>query len=208
MTADALKLYRRAYYLALVTIFYNLVEGIVSVALGFEDETLSLFGFGIDSFIEVISGIGILWMVLRIRRNPESEISAAEITALRITGYGFYLLALGLAAGTIMNVIYHHVPVTTYWGIIISLVSIGSMSWLSWMKFRTGKALNSDPVIADGNCTLVCLYMSVVLLLASGIYEFTGFSYADAIGAAGLTWFSFSEGREALKKAKLRTYSD
>ncbi len=67
------KLYRTAFALALFTIFYNIVEGIISTYLGFEDESLALFGFGTDSFIEVISGLGIAHMVLRIQKNPDSN---------------------------------------------------------------------------------------------------------------------------------------
>jgi len=76
------------------------------------------------------------------------------------------------------------------------------MLWLTHAKKSIGKQLGSDPIIADGNCTKVCVYMSVVLLISSLIYELTGFAYADAIGAAGLAYFSFTEGREAFEKAK------
>jgi len=68
-------------------------------------------------------------------------------------------------------------------------------------KRRLGKKLGSDPIIADSNCTKVCVYMSVVLLLSSLIYELTGFAYADVIGTAGLIYFSLSEGKEAFEKA-------
>jgi divalent metal cation (Fe/Co/Zn/Cd) transporter len=86
--------------------------------------------------------------------------------------------------------------------VIISLISIVVMLWLVYAKKRIGRKLHSDPIIADANCTKVCIYMSLVLLASSLIYELTGFVYADAIGAAGLVWFSFSEGREAFEKAK------
>lgn len=76
------------------------------------------------------------------------------------------------------------------------------MLWLMNAKRSTGKKLNSEPVIADANCTKVCVYMSVVLLVSSLIYELTGFAYADAIGAAGLIYFSVSEGRESFEKVK------
>ncbi|NSW94830.1 MAG: hypothetical protein HPY62_09020 [Bacteroidales bacterium] len=69
-------------------------------------------------------------------------------------------------------------------------------------KKSVGKRLDSDPIIADANCTKVCVYMSVVLLISSLIYELTGFLYADAFGAAGLAYFSVSEGKEAFEKAK------
>lgn len=196
------KLYKQAFGLSLFTIFYNIIEGIVSMALGYEDETLSLFGFGADSFIEVMSGIGIAIMILRIKRNPTSPKSIFEITALKITGSAFYLLSAGLFIGIVLNIINHHKPETTFWGIIISLVSILVMVWLMNAKKRVGRSLNSEPIIADANCTKVCFYMSLVLLISSLIYELTGFLYADVIGAAGLIYFSITEGKEAFEKAK------
>lgn len=196
------QLYEKAYLLSLFTIFYNIIEGIVSMLLGYEDEILTLFGFGADSFIEVISGIGVAIMILRMRQNPESPKSEFEISALKITGSAFYLLSAGLLVGIVLNIINHHKPATTFWGVIISLVSIAVMVWLMLAKKSTGKKLNSEPVIADGNCTKICVYMSVVLLVSSLIYEFTGFAYADVIGAAGLVYLSVSEGKEAFEKAK------
>jgi len=196
------QLYEKAYLLSLFTIFYNIIEGIVSMLLGYEDETLTLFGFGADSFIEVISGIGVAIMILRMRQNPESPKSEFEISALKITGSAFYLLSAGLLAGIVLNIINHHKPETTFWGVIISLVSIVVMVWLMLAKKTIGKKLNSEPIIADGNCTKICVYMSVVLLASSLIYEFTGFAYADVIGAAGLVYLSVSEGKEAFEKAK------
>lgn len=195
-------LYRRAYWLSLFTIFYNVIEGIASMILGYEDETLSLFGFGADSFIEVMSGIGIAMMLMRIKRHPNSSKSRFEITALKITGTAFFLLSAGLLAGIILNIISHHKPETTFWGIVISLISIAVMVWLMSAKRKVGKKLDSDPILADANCTKVCVYMSIVLLISSLIYELTGFAYADAIGAAGLIYFSLSEGIESFQKAK------
>jgi divalent metal cation (Fe/Co/Zn/Cd) transporter len=196
------KFYKQAYWLSLFTIFYNIIEGIVSMSLGYADETLSLFGFGADSFIEVMSGIGIAIMILRIKQNPNSSKTTFETTALKITGTAFYLLSAGLLAGIVLNLINHHKPETTFWGIIISLVSIAVMFWLMNAKKNVGKELQSEPIIADANCTKVCVYMSLVLLVSSLVYELTGFAYADAIGAAGLIYFSITEGKEAFEKAK------
>jgi len=198
------KLYNKAFQLSLFTIFYNILEGIISMILGYENETLSLFGFGADSFIEVMSGIGIAVMIVRIRQNPESSRGKFEITALKITGTAFYLLSVGLVAGIVYNIVNHIKPETTLWGVVISLISIAVMVWLMNSKKRVGKKLDSDPIIADANCTKVCVYMSLVLLAASLIFELTGFAYADAIGAAGLAYFSFSEGREAFEKSTFR----
>ena len=202
MTNSEQKLYKKAFSLSLFTIFYNIIEGLVSMALGYSDETLSLFGFGADSFIEVMSGIGIALMIKRIRQNPGSPRSTYEITALKVTGTSFYLLSAGLFAGIIINLMNHHEPENTIWGVIISLVSIAVMLWLLNAKKKIGKSLSSEPIIADANCTRICIYMSLVLLASSLVYELTGFAYADAIGAAGLIYFSISEGRESFEKAK------
>jgi divalent metal cation (Fe/Co/Zn/Cd) transporter len=195
-------LYKKAYHLSLFTIFYNIAEGSVSMILGYVDETLTLFGFGVDSFIEVMSGIGIAFMILRIQKNPESSKNEFEIKALKITGIAFYLLSAGLLIGIITNLINNHKPETTLWGIIISTISIMVMIWLMTAKRRVGRKLQSEPIISDSNCTKVCVYMSIVLLASSLIYELTGFAYADAVGATGLIYFSISEGKEAFEKAK------
>jgi len=197
--------YNLALILAIITIVYNLIEGLVAVYFGYEDETIALFGFGIDSFIEVLSGIGIAHMVLRIRFNNNSCRDSFERTALRITGVAFYILVVGLVTTSIYNIWIAHKPETTIWGIIISSISIITMWILIIAKLRVGKALNSNAIIADANCTKVCLYMSVILLVSSGIYELTHMPYIDSIGSLGLAYYSFKEGRECFQKARGET---
>ena len=195
------KYWQAALWLAVFTILYNLAEGLVSVYFGAEDETLTLFGFGVDSFIEVLSGIGILAMVLRIRSHPDTPRSQFESAALRVTGTSFYILAAGLGVSALYNLFNHHRPETTLPGLIISLVSIASMFFLVTAKRRVGRALGSAPILADANCTMVCIYMSVVLLFSSLIFQLTGFGLVDSLGAFGLLYFSLNEGKEAFKKA-------
>lgn len=194
-------LFKIAFALAVFTIIYNLVEGVVSTYFGFTDESLALFGFGIDSFIEVISGLGIASMIIRIRQNPDSGRADFERTALKITGAAFYLLVIGLVTTSIYNIWNGHHPETTFWGIVISLVSIAMMWAIIVLKKKVGSELGSQAILADANCTKVCLYMSVVLLLSSLIFALTGFAYIDSIGTLGLAWFSFNEGRECFEKA-------
>jgi len=201
---NEISLYNKALKLSWFTIIYNILEGLVSTIIGAEDETLALFGFGVDSFIEVMSGIGILIMILRIKNNPLSPKRSFEITALKITGYAFFILSAGLLIGIIFNIINRHRPETTFWGIIISAVSIVVMTWLMLAKKKVGTKLDSEPIVCDSNCTKMCVYMSVILLVSSVIYELTGFAYADSIGAAGLIWISVLEGKEALEKANAR----
>ena len=195
------RFYQYALWLAFFTILYNTLEGLVSVYLGIQDEALTLFGFGMDSFIEVISGIGIMAMVLRIRQNPETPRGQFERTALRITGLSFYLLSGGLLVTALYNLVSGHKPETTLSGTIISIISIAVMWALVTGKRSVGYKLGSAPILADANCTMICIYMSVILLASSLIYQFTGFGLVDSLGALGLIYYSVSEGRESFEKA-------
>lgn len=195
-------LYGRASSLALITIFYNILEGLVSVFFGAEDETIALFGFGLDSFVEVISGIGIWHMVRRLKLNPDVSPDEFEKRALRITGTAFYILTAGLIIASGINLYQGHQPETTFWGIVVSSISIITMGLLIHFKMKVGRALNSNAVIADANCTRTCFYLSIILLVSSAGYALTGFGGLDAAGALLIAWFSFKEGREAFEKAK------
>jgi len=195
------RLYGRASLLALITIYYNLLEGVVSVWFGAGDETIALFGFGIDSFVEVISGIGIWHLVRRLGRGDTAERDPFERRALHITGGAFYLLTVGLLATAAASLIEGHQPQTTRWGIAVSLVSIVSMQVLIHFKTKVGTALNSPAILADAACTRTCLRLSVVLLAASLGYELTGIGYLDAIGSLFIALLSYLEGREAFQKA-------
>ncbi|MFA3782128.1 cation transporter [Melioribacteraceae bacterium 4301-Me] len=196
------KLYSYAYALMLITIYYNIVEGLISVIFGYEDGTLSLLGFGIDSFVEVISGIGIWHFLKRIKQKGEETRDDFEKTALKVTGTAFYFLSAGLAATAIYNVVTNHKPETTFWGIVISIISILAMQLLIMYKMKVGKALNSQAIIADAKCTKTCLYLSIILLLASLGYELTNIGGIDSIGAVLIAYLSYKEGKESFEKAR------
>ena len=198
---DTYRLYNIAFGLAVFTIVYNIAEGIISTYLGFEDESLALFGFGSDSFIEVISGLGIAHMIIRIQKRPNSNRDKFERTALRITGFAFYTLVIALVVSSGYNIWIGHKPITTFYGVVISIISILVMWALVAWKRGVGKKLDSDPILADANCTMVCVYMSIILLISSGIYELTGVPYIDSIGTLGLSYFAFKEGKECFEKA-------
>lgn len=200
------KLYKVALGLALFTIIYNIAEGLISTYLGFEDESLALFGFGSDSFIEVISGLGITHMILRIQKRPDSNRDKFERTALRVTGFAFYGLVLALVVTSLYNIWTNHKPINTLYGVIISAISILVMWVLVLWKKSVGKRLDSEPILADANCTMVCVYMSIILLVSSGIYELTSVPYIDSIGTLGLSYFAFKEGMECFEKANSDKY--
>ena len=205
-TPDNTKLYNTAYSLAIFTIAYNILEGIIATWFGVADESLTLFGFGVDSFIEFISGLGIAHMITRIRNNPNAHRDNFERTALRVTGYAFYILVGGLVITSVINIMYGKNPETTLWGVIISLISIVVMLFLLAGKMRVGRALHSEAILSDASCTRVCIYMSLVLLASSALYEFFKIPYVDSIGSLGLAWFSYREGKECFEKAASDKY--
>ncbi len=188
--------------LGLVTIGYNIIEGAVSIWFGFNDDTLALLGFGVDSLVEVISGAGIVHAVLRMRKSAVESRDQFERQALRITGWAFYLLVAGMVIGALLNLLQGSRPVTTVPGIIVSLVSIATMWWLMSAKMKVGKALHSEAIIADANCTKTCLLLSVVLLAGSVLYELFHIGLVDAAGSVGIAWFAWREGKESLEKAR------
>ena len=196
------KLYERAFLLAQITIFYNLAEGLVSLFFGLEDETLSLLGFGLDSFVEVLSGIGIWHMVRRMKHNPDANLGPFEKRALRITSTAFCILAVGLVLTSGISLYQGHRPETTFWGIVIAVISIFAMWALIHFKVKVGRQLNSDAILEDANCTKACLYLSFTLLLASVGFELTGIGGIDSLGAILIAIFSFREGRESFEKAR------
>lgn len=196
------RLYRRAAALAVITVLYNLLEGVVSAWFGIEDESLALFGFGLDSFVEVVSGAGIWHMVRRQRVNPVQEHDLFERRALKITGGGFYILAAGLVLTGLYDAYSGHRPETTFWGMVVACVSILSMWLLIHYKVKVGRALGSQAILTDAACTRVCLYLSLILLASSASYQLTGIGWLDAAGALGISWFAAKEGREAFAKAR------
>lgn len=198
---DRARLVRKAKWLAVITIAYNVLEGLFSVFFGLQDETLSLFGFGVDSFVEIISGAGILHMVLRMEHATDNH-DSFERLALIITGSAFYLLAFGLIVTACINIYFGQAPETTFWGIVVSLLSLLSMYFLMRMKLAVGNELQSEAIIQDAYCTRMCMYLSWVLLLASLGFELFKIGYIDSIGAIGIAYLSWKEGRESFQKAR------
>ena len=199
--------YKVSFILSVITILYNLIEGVVSTVFGASDETLALFGFGVDSFVEVLSGIGIAHMILRMKKHPVEKRDSFEITTLKITGAAFYILVAGLITGAVLSIIYQSEPQTTMVGIIISALSIFTMYFLYKSKLKVGRELNSDPIISDANCTRTCFYLSFILLASSALYELFKVPYVDALGSLGIAWYAFKEGKESFGKAKLKKLS-
>ncbi len=205
METNQKKLVKAALILSFITIGYNLIEGGVSVFFGLKDGTLALLGFGIDSFVEVVSGLGIAHMILRMKSSQVKSRDEFERFALKITGTSFYVLTAGLIVGVILNIIQNVKPDTALPGIIVSAISIVTMSFLMKYKLNVGKELNSDAIIVDAHCTKTCLNLSIILLASSILYLFLKIGYIDIIGSLGIAYYSFKEGKESFEKSKSET---
>lgn len=198
-------LYDTAFLLSMFTIFYNLLEGVFSVYFGFADETLALFGFGLDSFVEILSGAGIAHMIYRIRKNKNQDQNKRdefEINSLRITGTSFYILGVSVLITIFYNFYYGHYPQTTKAGVLISSLSLLVMFFLIRYKLKVGRELQNDAIVADANCTRACFYLSAILLISSLLFELTGMGFMDSIGSIGVVYYAFKEGKEAFDRSR------
>lgn len=188
---------RRALWLSALTIAYNLAEGLVSMAFGWADDSVALFGFGADSFIEVASALLVLWKLLD-HGNLERERKAT-----RGIGRLFIFLALGIAGGAVLQFTARTHPPTTLPGLVISALSLSFMAFLWRAKLKAAKALDSATVAADAACSRACIQLSVVLFAGSLLYLLVpALWWVDAAAALGLAVLIGREGLGMVRAAK------
>jgi divalent metal cation (Fe/Co/Zn/Cd) transporter len=191
-----------ARFLALFTIFYNLVEGLVSMGFGWADDSMALFGFGADSFIEVGSALLVLWRLRGEAGGCASERLRRERRAALGIGVLLALLALGTAAGAVVQLVLRHHPDTTLPGLLVSLASLGFMFWLWTSKKRAARALDSRSLEGDAACSLACIQLSTVLFAGSLVFLLVpALWWVDAVAAFLLAGFIVREGIEGIRAA-------
>jgi len=185
------RLGRRAQMLAGVSVVYNAGEAVIAVAAGAAASSIALVGFGLDSIVEMSSGLVILWQF----RHPLPE--SRERTALRLIGVSFFALAVYVTVGSLRALLgageAHSSPV----GIALAAVSVVVMPALSWAQRRTGRALSSGSVVADSKQTLICTYLSTVLLVGLVANATVGWSWVDPLVALVIAVVAVREGIEA-----------
>lgn len=199
---------RRAALLSWLTIGYNLVEAGVSMAFGWADESVALFGFGVDALIEVASAAMVLW-----RFRGESGAAAMpnegrERRATLIIGVLFVLLAVGTIAGAALRLAGGEPPETTVPGVVIALVSLSFMFFLWASKRRAATALDSATVASDAACSLACIQLSGILLVGSALYALApALWWVDAAAAIALAILIGREGVEGIRAARRETFT-
>lgn len=197
MMAPGVDWRRRALWLAGLTIAYNLIEGLVSMAFGWADESVALFGFGADSFIEVASAAIVLWKLL------DHGSLERERKATRTIGWLFLGLGAGVAAGALLQLAAREHPPTTVPGLVISALSLSFMVFLWRAKLRTAKALDSATVEADAACSRACIQLSAVLFAGSLAFLLApALWWVDAAAALALALLIAREGWGMVKAAR------
>jgi divalent metal cation (Fe/Co/Zn/Cd) transporter len=179
------------------TIGWNTLEGIVAVIAGALAGSISLVGFGIDSFIEVTSGAALLWR-MSIDANELERVSS-EKTALRIVSACFVALSIYIAYGAIADLAAHRAPERSIPGIILAIASLIAMPLLSRAKRRVGSSLNSRAMHADATQTEFCTYLSAILLGGLLLNAALGLWWSDPIAALVMVPLILHEGVEGLR---------
>jgi divalent metal cation (Fe/Co/Zn/Cd) transporter len=185
------RLGRRAQLLAAASVGYNLVEAVIAITAGLVAGSVALVGFGLDSVVEVSSGLIILWQF----RHPLPE--ARERRALRLMAVSFFALAAYVAFESVRTLVTGHDPESSPVGIGLAAVSLMVMPFLSWAQRRTGRALGSHAVVADSTQTLLCTYLSAVLLVGLVMNATLGWSWADPLAGMVIAAVAVKEGRDA-----------
>ncbi|HEX8079587.1 MAG TPA: cation transporter [Jatrophihabitans sp.] len=182
---------RRAQLLAGASVAYNLVEAVVAISAGLIAGSIALVGFGLDSIVEVSSGLIILWQF----RHPLPE--SRERRALRLMALSFFVLAAYVTFESLRALIVGHEPDPSAVGIGLAAASLVVMPFLSWAQRRTGRSLGSNAVVADSTQTLLCTYLSAVLLAGLLFNATLGWSWADPIAGLVIAAVAVREGFEA-----------
>ncbi|OZV83644.1 cation transporter [Micromonospora echinospora] len=182
---------RRVRLLVAATITYNVVEAVVAITAGTIASSTALIGFGLDSVIEVSSAAAVAWQFAG--RDPESR----EKAALRVIAVSFFALAAYVTVESVRALVGGAEAAHSSVGMVLAALSLAVMPGLSYAQRRAGRELGSRSAVADSKQTLLCTYLSAVLLVGLGLNSLFGWSWADPVAALVIAAVAVKEGREA-----------
>ena len=194
------RLLQHGLLLEYLTVGWNIVEGLIAIAAGIVSGSVALVGFGMDSFIESISGGVLIWRLREEHRGAtEERIALVERRAERLVGVAFLVLAAYVTFEALRSLMGGEAPDASPVGIVLTAVSIPVMLWLAAAKRRTGEALGSRALVADSKQTRACWYLSVVALAGLVANAILGWWWADPLAALGIAVLLVREGWEAVR---------
>jgi cation diffusion facilitator family transporter len=194
-------LYRKGLYLEYFTIGYNVVEAATSIAFGAIAGSIALIGFGMDSIVESLSGLVLVWRLRKHGKISREREEKVERRAMRFVAVTFFILGAYVLYEAVEKLVSRAAPEASLPGIIIALVSLVVMPVLAWMKKDTGERIGSKALVADSKETLACAFLSLALLLGLGLNYLFGFWQADPIAGIVIVLFLLHEGYEVWKEA-------
>jgi len=194
-----LDLNKKALSLSYFTVGYNILEGVVSILAGLlAGGSIALIGFGLDSFVESLSGGVMIWRFRKHGRISEEEEEKVERRATRLVAYTFFVLGAYVLYESVRKLYLREAAEPSLFGIIIAIVSVVVMPVLFYLKYQTGKSIGSRSLVADSRETLVCVFLSVSLLIGLGFNYLYGIWQADPIVGLIIVGFLVKEGYETL----------
>lgn len=194
---------KKALLLSYLTVGYNILEGTVSILAGsLAGGSIALVGFGLDSFVESLSGGIMIWRFRKHGKVSEIEEERIEMRATKLVAYTFFVLGVYILCESINKLYYHEITEPSLLGIGVAIVSLIAMPVLFYMKYRTGIAMNSRSLVADSKETLACVFLSVALLLGLGLNYSYGIWQADPIVGLIIFVFLIREGYSTLTEEK------
>ncbi|MDQ4106237.1 MAG: cation diffusion facilitator family transporter [Actinomycetota bacterium] len=197
------KLHRRGVRLEVFTITWNVVEAVVAVGVGLLVGSVALVGFGVDSGIEVIAAVALLWRLLKAGPDASGEEhGVAEKRALYLVAATFFLLSAYIAYEAIGALVTKEGPDSSTVGLVLAILSLIVMPALAFFKQRTGREMGSEALKADAVETWVCSYLSLALLAGVGLYAAFGWWWADPVGALAMLPVILWQGWETLEEAR------
>ena len=195
-------LFRRALRLEYFTVFYNGIEAALSIFFGYLAGSIALVGFGLDSVVESLSGLVLIWRLRQHGKVSSDEEERVEKKAMKFVAVTFFVLGLYILVQSIRKLVLKEMPDPSLPGIFIALASLVVMPALSVAKRKTGEQIRSGALIADAKETLACSFLSVALIMGLGLNYLFGWWYADAIAGLFIVLFLFHEGMESWREVE------
>jgi divalent metal cation (Fe/Co/Zn/Cd) transporter len=195
------RLYKKALNLEYFTVAYNVLEAVAAIIFGGIAASIALVGFGLDSIVESLSGLVMVWRLRKHGEISEEEEERVEKRAMRFVAVTFFILGAYVLFESARKLIFRDMPDPSLPGIVIAILSLIIMPLLARAKIRVGGQIGSRALVADAKETLACAFLSVALLLGLGANYLFGFWQADPIAGLVIVAFLFREGREVWGEA-------